>query len=586
MKKKVIIVVSVIFVVLIGFGIIGGLESSPDTTNSSTETVAVNDTSNDIADDSVQKETEAVESDEDAVKAIKEAHFSEYPSQPIGEAFDRFFENAQWTSSSTTVTFIGDYQDAEGKKTIGIQYELDSSTGRYRYSSMSIGGAIDKKGSNVASGIQYPQMMRAVFDEQEVPVVKLSENDASDIKGMWIGKPIGQSMYSTEVIFIKDVNNDVIEFETAYCVANDDSDWVWKIARSDEGASSLTDSDVSEIKCFYADGENVYVDDGVLYYGNYGSENMKMYKTSFRSLEEVIMYYRSDYDVSSLRDNRDDTGFVVANSIKTYMDEFVEVIPGEYDIVDPEWYSKTNRFEYTDDYGFGHGVTFSITDDGLLGIMFQDWDENGEYFTALPEQQGVICYIDTSNYEVNNKNGLVYPVFTQSYEDGDENYNYLTYYSRNIYDDGRIEFHIEDGMTPKYEVYYAVGVVESDKIEIHRPEESEEDNGTLEQGSGNVEINFEPIEGESADSSWYKTYSHFQSATGTTLEIIYYDDGYFELAFDGLTADSMYYEYDFENEGSCLYYKADEGIRFRYYPSKKMIEVADAPYDGEYECMD
>lgn len=586
MKKKVIIVVSVIFVVLIGFVIIGGLESSPDTTNSSTETVAVNDTSNDIADDSVQKETEAVESDEDAVKAIKEAHFSEYPSQPIGEAFDRFFENAQWTSSSTTVTFIGDYQDAEGKKTIGIQYELDSSTGRYRYSSMSIGGAIDKKGSNVASGIQYPQMMRAVFDEQEVPVVELSENDASDIKGMWIGKPIGQSMYSTEVIFIKDVNNDVIEFETAYCVANVDSDWVWKIARSDEGASSLTDSDVSEIKCFYADGENVYVDDGVLYYGNYGSENMKMYKTSFRSLEEVIMYYRSDYDVSSLRDNRDDTGFVVANSIKTYMDEFVEVIPGEYDIVDPEWYSKTNRFEYTDDYGFGHGVTFSITDDGLLGIMFQDWDENGEYFIALPEQQGVICYIDTSNYEVNNKNGLVYPVFTQSYEDGDENYNYLTYYSRNIYDDGRIEFHIEDGMTPKYEVYYAVGVVESDKIEIHRPEESEEDNGTLEQGSGNVEINFEPIEGESADSSWYKTYSHFQSATGTTLEIIYYDDGYFELAFDGLTADSMYYEYDFENEGSCLYYKADEGIRFRYYPSKKMIEVADAPYDGEYECMD
>ena len=586
MKKKVIIVVSVIFVVLIGFGIIGGLESSPDTTNSSTETVAVNDTSNDIADDSVKKETEAVESDEDAVKAIKEAHFSEYPSQPIGEAFDRFFENAQWTSSSTTVTFIGDYQDAEGKKTIGIQYELDSSTGRYRYSSMSIGGAIDKKGSNVASGIQYPQMMRAVFDEQEVPVVELSENDASDIKGMWIGKPIGQSMYSTEVIFIKDVNNDVIEFETAYCVANDDSDWTWKIARSDEGTSSLTDSDVSEIKCFYADGENVYVDDGVLYYGNYGSDNMKMYKTSFRSLEEVIMYYRSDYDVSSLRDNRDDTGFVVANSIKTYMDEFVEVIPDEYDIVDPEWYSKTNRFEYTDDYGFGHGVTFSITDDGLLGIMFQDWDENGEYFTALPEQQGVICYIDTSNYEVNSKNGLVYPVFTQSYEDGDENYNYLTYYSRNIYDDGRIEFHIEDGMTPKYEVYYAVGLVESDKIEIHRPEESEEDNGTFEQGSGNAEIKFEPIEGESADSSWYKTYSHFQSATGTTLEIIYYDDGYFELAFDGLTADSMYYEYDFENEGSCLYYKADEGIRFRYYPSKKMIEVADAPYDGEYECMD
>lgn len=586
MKKKVIIVVSVIFVVLIGFGIIGGLESSPDTTNSSTETVAVNDTSNDIADDSVKKETEAVESDEDAVKAIKAAHFSEYPSQPIGEAFDRFFENAQWTSSSTTVTFIGDYQDAEGKKTIGIQYEFDSGTGRYRYSSMSIGGAIDKKDSNVASGIQYPQMMRAVFDEQEVPVVELSENDASDIKGMWIGKPIGQSMYSTEVIFIKDVNNDVIEFETAYCVANDDSDWTWKIARRDEGTSSLTDSDVSEIKCFYADGENVYVDDGVLYYGNYGSDNMKMYKTSFRSLEEVIMYYRSDYDVSSLRDNRDDTGFVVANSIKTYMDEFVEVIPGEYDIVDPEWYSKTNRFEYTDDYGFGHGVTFSITDDGLLGIMFQDWDENGEYFTALPEQQGVICYIDTSNYEVNSKNGLVYPVFTQSYEDGDENYNYLTYYSRNIYDDGRIEFHIEDGMTPKYEVYYAVGLVESDKIEIHRPEESEEDNGTLEQGSGNAEINFEPIEGESVDSSWYKTYSHFQSATGTTLEIIYYDDGYFELAFDGLTADSMYYEYDFENEGSCLYYKADEGIRFRYYPSKKMIEVADAPYDGEYECMD
>lgn len=585
MKKKVIIIVSVIFVVLIGFGIIGGLESSPSTTNSSNETTTVNDTSNDIVDDSVQNEVETVESDGDVVKAIKEAHFSEYPSQPIGEAFDRFFENAQWTSSSTTVTFIGDYQDAEGKKTIGIQYELDSSTGRYRYSSMSIGGAIDKKGSNVASGIQYPQMMRAIFDEQEVPVVELSENDASDIKGMWIGKPIGQSMYSTEIIFIKDVNDDVIEFETAYCVANDDSDWIWKIARSDEGTGSLTSSDISGVKCFYADGENVYVDDGVLYYGNYGSDNMKMYKTSFRSLEEVIMYYRSDYDVSSLRDNRDDTGFVIANSIKTYMDEFVEVIPSEYDIVDPEWYSKMNRFEYTDDYGFGHGVTFSITEDGLLGIMFQDWDENGEYFTTLPEQQNMMCYIDTSDYEVNSKNGLVYPLYVIDYEVS-ENYNYLTYYSRNIYDDGRIEFHIEDGMTPKYEVYYTVGLVESDKIEIHRPEESEEDNGTLEQESGNAEINLEPIEGESADSSWYKTYSNFKSADGTILEIIYYDDGYFELAFDGLTADAMYSEHDFENEGSCLYYKADEGIRFRYYPSKKMIEVVDAPYEGEYEYID
>lgn len=585
MKKKIIGIVAAIFVVLIGLGIIGGLESRPNTANSSTETAVVNDTSNDIAGDSVQNEAETVESDGDAVKEIKEAHFSEYPSQPIGEAFDRFFENAQWTSSSTTVTFIGDYQDAEGKKTIGIQYELDSNTGRYRYSSMSIGGAIDKKGSNIASGIQYPQMMRAVFDEQEVPVVELSENDASDIKGMWIGKPIGQSMYSTEVIFIKDVNDDVIEFETAYCVANDDSDWIWKIARSDEGTGSLTSSDISGVKCFYADGETVYVDDGVLYYGNYGSDNMKMYKTSFRSLEEVIMYYRSDYDISSLRDNRDDTGFVIANSIKTYMDEFVEVIPSEYDIVDPEWYSKTNRFEYIDNYGFGHGVTFSITEDGLLGIMFQDWDENGEYFTTLPEQQNMMCYIDTSDYEVNSKNGLVYPLYVIDYEVS-ENYNYLTYYSRNIYDDGRIEFHIEDGMTPKYEVYYAVGLVEPDKIEIHRPEESEEDNGTLEQGSGNAEINLEPIEGESADSSWYKTYSNFKSADGTTLEIIYYDDGYFELAFDGLTADAMYSEHDFENEGNCLYYKTDEGIRFRYYPSKKMIEVVDAPYEGEYEYMD
>lgn len=127
----------------------------------------------------------------------------------------------------------------------------------------------------MASGVQYPQMMRAVFDEQEVPVVELSENDASDIRGMWIGKPIGQSMYSLEVIFIKDVSNGVVEFETVYCVANDDSDWMWKISRSDEGTSSLTNSDVSGVKCFYADGENVYVDDGVLYYGNYGSENMK-----------------------------------------------------------------------------------------------------------------------------------------------------------------------------------------------------------------------------------------------------------------------------------------------------------------------
>lgn len=613
MKKKVIITGTVIFAVLLVLGI--GLESSSNS-DDSTKTATVNDTYNDIADDSVQNGAEAVESDENAVQAIKEGHYSEYPSQPIGEAFDRFFENTQWTSSSTTVTFVGDYQDAEGKKTIGIQYELDSSTGRYRYSSMSIGGTIDKKGSNVASGVQYPQMMRAVFDEQEVPVVELSENDASDIKGMWIAKPMGQDMYSTEVIFIKDVNDDVIEFETAYCVAYIDSGWTWMIARSDEGTSSLTSSDVSGVKCFYADGENVYVDDGVLYYGYYGNDNMKMYKTSFCSLEEVIMYYRSDYDVDSLRDNKDDTGFVIANPIKTYMDEFVEVIPSEYDRLDTEWHKKTNYFEYVNEYERLDSVTFYDAGNGLMGISYRyTYDDTDE-----TEQNRL--FIDTAQYDVNEKNGIVYqileyqPIESPDYMDADydeayeENYgyeghpgfykvedSYITYYSKSIDFDARIIIQIDIGLgqfslmngsmlfdggqrnidVPSIDFDATANLYDEAKVNL---EEQESDRSPIIQES--------PQSGETIDIKWYKSYSHFQSAAGTDLEIVYYDDGYFELAFDGLTADSMYYEYDFdsENGGSCLYYKADEGIRFRYYPSKKIIEVVDAPYDGEYECMD
>ncbi len=462
MKKKVVIAGIVIFAVLLVLGI--GLGSSSNS-DDSTETLAVNNTLNDTVDDTVQNKTDKAESDENAIKAIKEGHYPEYPSQSIGETFDRFFENTQWTSSSTTVTFVGEYQDAEGKKTIGIQYELDSSTGRYRYSSMSIGGAIDKKGSNVANSLQYPQMMRAVFGEQEVPVVGLSGNDDSDIKGMWIGKPIGQSMYSTEVIFIKDVSNDTIEFETAFCVADDDSDWIWKIARSDEGTSSLTDSDVSGVKCFYADGENVYVDNDILYFGKYGGDNMKMYKTSFRTLEEAIMYYRSEYDVSSLRDNRDDIGYVIANPIKTYMDEFVDVIPSEYDRLDPEWYKSTNYFEYVNEYERLDSVTFYDAGNGLMGISYRyTYDDADE-----TEQNRL--FIDTAQYDVNEKNGIVYqileyqPIESPDYMDADydeayeENYgyeghpgfykvedSYITYYSQSIDFDARIIIQIDIGL--------------------------------------------------------------------------------------------------------------------------------------------
>lgn len=602
MKKKVIIIVSIIFVMLTACGVENGSESNSNS-NSTT------------ADDTAQNETEGAESDEDAVKAIREGHYSEYPSQSIGEAFDRFFENTQWTSSSAMVTFVGDYQDAEGKKTIGIQYELDSSTGRYRYSSMSIGGAIDKKGSNVASGIQYPQMMRAVFDEQEVPIVQLSDDD-SDIKGMWIGKPIGQSMYSTEVIFIKDVSNDVIEFETAYCVLDDSSDWIWKIARSNEGTSPLTDSDVSGIRCFYADGENVYVDDGVLYYGKYGRDNMKMYKSSFRSLEEVIMYYRSEYDVDSLRDNRGDTGFVIASPIKTYLEEFIDVIPNEYDRFDPEWYKSTNYFEYVNEYERLDSVTFYDAGNGLMGISYRYTYDNAD------ETEQDRLFIDTAQYDVNEKNGIVYqileyqPIESPDYMDADydeayeENYgyegypgfykvedSYITYYSKSIDFDARIiiqagtglgQFSIMDGGVLFDGGHRDIDIPNIDFSATADLYDEAKSNLEEQEGEQNPIIQESSQSGETIDTKWYKTYSHFQSVTGTALEIVYYDDGYFELAFDGLTADSMYYEYDFdsENGGSCLYYKADEGIRFRYYPSKKMIEVVDAPYDGEYECTD
>lgn len=54
---------------------IGDSLGSSSNSDDSTETLAVNNTLNDTVDDTVQNKTDKAESDENAIKAIKEGHY-------------------------------------------------------------------------------------------------------------------------------------------------------------------------------------------------------------------------------------------------------------------------------------------------------------------------------------------------------------------------------------------------------------------------------------------------------------------------------------------------------------------------------
>lgn len=335
-----------------------------------------------------------------SLTVIKEGHFSEWPGKTIGEAFDSFFENGSWSAASDAVLFTGDYKDTEGSKTVGIRYKPDSASGLLCFDGISVDGEMKKDRSNEVDAIYYPQLMRAVFQGAEIPVIKQTpEGDYDSLLGMWVGVPYGQAPYlSSEVIHIKNVNGDVLEYETAYCGCNGAIDSEWKIGRTTDGTVGITDSDVSGIKSFQADGENVYID-GDLFYGNYGSDHMRLYRTSFTSFEEVIMYFRGNYEYETMEYTKNDVGFIIAEPIRTYDREFAEVIPSEYDVVEPEWYKQINCFELDDEeskeMGYKYQVVFGEMDNGLLALTYRvvsDEQNEMEETSSNGEGAGIIYY--------------------------------------------------------------------------------------------------------------------------------------------------------------------------------------------------
>lgn len=89
---------------------------------------------------------------------------------------------------------------------------------------------------------------------------------------------------------------------------------------------------------------------------------------------------------------------------------------------------------------------------------------------------------------------------------------------------------------------------------------------------------------EQPDPEWYKTYTNFSNnETGVTLEVIWYDDGYFDLAFDGGTACSSDGQYSVE--GNDMVYQLTDGGTLDYSLTDHTVQISGNDYAGEYSPM-
>jgi hypothetical protein len=83
------------------------------------------------------------------------------------------------------------------------------------------------------------------------------------------------------------------------------------------------------------------------------------------------------------------------------------------------------------------------------------------------------------------------------------------------------------------------------------------------------------------DPEWYKTYTYFTNdETGTSLEMIWYDNGYLDMAFDGLTACSTDGQYLLEGNG--MVYQLDDGGTLAYNLVNHGVQVTGNDYAGTY----
>ncbi len=502
-------------------------------------------------------------SDDELISFIKEGHFSEYPGKTIGDAFAAFFKNGEWSAEKGTVLFTGDFEDAEGEKTVGIRYNWNPDNETCFYDYMALGGDANGKSSNVVKEEQYPQLMRAVFANEAIPTVKVFDEDDEydNLKGVWLSRPLGvSSTCAALIINVKNVDEEHIEYEAGYCFLGFRNNFAggeeldeWTLSSSEEVDEKTNNSDIS-------------IRGNELFWTYDDTSERQLYKTSFRTLEEALEYYRSEYDENVIDTYGDGRGNVT-KPIRTPREEFCRVISSEYDKLDPEWYTKINCFEYTNNYERTDSVTFYDAGNGLLGISYSYTFQD----TEKTEQNRV--FIDPTQYDVDDRNGVVYQIleYTENEDKEDEcvdeeyerNYgysgypgfyklddSYITYYPRSMDDEPRIYIQVDSGLGEFG--FFMDGITLYDggnkEVSVSQPDAdvaADTEGKRIEDGDEEAQQSLD------FDVEWYKKTSNFASNDGTTLEIFWYDDG--ELNFDVSDGISYYgkdYDYSIGDRNS------------------------------------
>lgn len=403
---------------------------------------------------------------------------------------------------------------------------------------------------------------------------KESNNDSHDttIKdstdnsyvGMWITVPFGQVGYTlnAEAIWIKKIENNMVEYETAYLAGRTDSvqtseaDYEWSVERHTTGTSEVTESDVAGIKCFNADNENIYLGTDKLYFGKYQNEDLGMVETGFESFDECIYYYDCDYGYCS---NIEGGVTLAKHGINIhFMDD-------EY------WYLRFKKFT-----------------NGKKYIEIQDTTGNSEPWMCCQcfsedSIPGLATWYTNLMYDKVGESGAFIYNSQKTY---DPEYSYTLYYNPS---DRRI--HIETENAEVAGDYYYEDIPNDSEWKDILTETGEENESELDKGiSGSDENSTETDNSVETDKNmWYLDYDSFYHVrVGDELSVYAMNDALLFVSFFGVNGDSMEWELNLEpddtgSEGELIYYYGKD-FSLSYYPSDHhiYIETSDDLYSGEY----
>lgn len=407
-------------------------------------------------------------------------------------------------------------------------------------------------------------------EEKDEPIA-LAQNKSEDIDytGIWLTVPLGQVGYTlnAEAIWIKNIENNMVEYETAYLSGRTDSvytsgaDYEWSLERHTDGIADITVTDITGINGFFADKETIYMDKNELVFGIYDSADMRMVKTKFQSFDECIDYYNIDYGKNFSKNN-----VILKHGIN---DDYKS---------DNYWYYYYQNFLSPDSQ---RKVSVSLT----LWDEYND-DERSLFIVLWNERmQRCITLLTRLNYNEVGEDGayIYYPYHTIPSEivaaTDTESFEYiLKYYPT--------DHHIEVESADQYAagVYdCADEIVEYDDVQEDSISESyETDNETLTNNIDDTSISEE-------DNLWFLNYDSFYHVrAGDELSVCAMNDALLLVSFYGINGDSMDWELDMEpneigSDGELIYYYGKD-FRLNYYPSDHhiYIETSNDIYSGEY----